>query len=125
MEINKCPDGHFHNDANGMVLLGARRGGSGETRFPPLKFLHAGETAEHVAMGTGGRLYTYTTVHPGKAPAYALGEKVGEGPGELPLTAGLELEQQQQTFGILRNSADRIEARLAFSEKRKPNFLGH
>jgi E-phenylitaconyl-CoA hydratase len=41
---------------------------------------------------------------------------------ELPLSAGLELEQQ--TFGILRNSEDRIEGRRAFSEKRKPSFQG-
>ncbi|NWK95965.1 enoyl-CoA hydratase [Sphingobium lactosutens] len=41
---------------------------------------------------------------------------------ELPLAAGLELEQQ--TFGILRNSEDRIEGRKAFAEKRKPAFQG-
>ena len=41
---------------------------------------------------------------------------------ELPLTAGLELEQQ--SFGNLRDSDDRIEGRRAFAEKRAPSFQG-
>jgi E-phenylitaconyl-CoA hydratase len=41
---------------------------------------------------------------------------------ELTLSAGLELEQQ--AFGILRNSEDRLEGRNAFAEKRKPVFRG-
>lgn len=41
---------------------------------------------------------------------------------ELPLPAGLELEQQ--TFGILRDSQDRLEGRHAFAQKRKPVFQG-
>ena len=41
---------------------------------------------------------------------------------ELPLAAGLELEQQ--SFGLLRNREDRIEGRTAFAEKRKPQFKG-
>jgi E-phenylitaconyl-CoA hydratase len=41
---------------------------------------------------------------------------------ELPLAAGLELEQQ--AFGILRDTEDRIEGRKAFVEKRKPVFRG-
>ncbi|MET4575985.1 enoyl-CoA hydratase/isomerase family protein [Ottowia thiooxydans] len=49
-------------------------------------------------------------------------KKLAQVGGELPLTAGLELEQQ--TFGILRNSEDRIEGRRAFAEKRKPRFEG-
>lgn len=42
--------------------------------------------------------------------------------GELPLAAGLELEQLG--FGNLRNSEDRIEGRRAFAEKRNPSFQG-
>ena len=41
---------------------------------------------------------------------------------ELPLAAGLELEQH--AFGVLRDSEDRIEGRMAFAEKRKPVFRG-
>jgi E-phenylitaconyl-CoA hydratase len=41
---------------------------------------------------------------------------------ELSLAAGLELEQQ--AFGILRNTQDRLEGRNAFAEKRKPVFRG-
>ncbi|MFV0676929.1 Zn-ribbon domain-containing OB-fold protein [Variovorax sp. tm] len=73
MEIMKYPETHFRNDADGMTLLGARYRGTGELRFPPPEFLHTGEAAEPVAMGASGRLYTFTSVHPGKAPAYALG----------------------------------------------------
>ena len=41
---------------------------------------------------------------------------------EMPLAAGLELEQH--AFGVLRDSEDRIEGRKAFAEKRKPQFQG-
>jgi E-phenylitaconyl-CoA hydratase len=41
---------------------------------------------------------------------------------DISLSAGLELEQQ--SFGLLRNSEDRIEGRRAFAEKRKPIFKG-
>jgi E-phenylitaconyl-CoA hydratase len=41
---------------------------------------------------------------------------------ELPLAAGLDMEQQ--TFGILRNTEDRIEGRKSFGEKRRPVFRG-
>lgn len=73
MEITKYPQAHFRKDADGMTLLGARYRDSGALRFPPPEFLQAGEAAEPIAMGAGGRLYTFTTVYPGKAPAYALG----------------------------------------------------
>ena len=73
MEITKYPESHFREDADGMALLGARYRDTGELRFPPPEFLQAGEAAEPVAMGAGGRLYTFTTVYPGKASAYTLG----------------------------------------------------
>ncbi|CAN7595415.1 enoyl-CoA hydratase/isomerase family protein [Acidovorax delafieldii] len=41
---------------------------------------------------------------------------------ETTLTLGLELEQQ--SFGLLRNSEDRLEGRKAFADKRKPVFMG-
>lgn len=41
---------------------------------------------------------------------------------EVSLSAGLELEQQ--AFGVLRDTTDRIEGRTAFAEKRKPEFRG-
>jgi len=41
---------------------------------------------------------------------------------ELPLASALELEQQ--AFGVLRNTEDRIEGRTAFAEKRRPVFQG-
>lgn len=73
MEITKYPGTHFRNDADGMTLLAARYRGTGELRFPPPEFLQAGEAAEPVSMGAVGSIYTFTTVHPGKAPAYSLG----------------------------------------------------
>ncbi len=42
--------------------------------------------------------------------------------GELSLAAGLELEQQ--AFGILRDSEDRLEGRRAFAERRPSQFKG-
>jgi len=41
---------------------------------------------------------------------------------ELPLAGGLELERQ--AFSVLRDSADRLEGRRAFAEKRPPVFQG-
>jgi uncharacterized OB-fold protein len=55
-----------------MLLTAVRLSGSGEVRFPPPGFLHGDEAAEAVALGPLGQLYTYTTVHPAKAPAYSL-----------------------------------------------------
>lgn len=40
----------------------------------------------------------------------------------LPLSEGLEMERM--TFGVMRDTKDRIEGRLAFAEKRKPNYVG-
>ena len=40
--------------------------------------------------------------------------------GELPLSAGLDMEQQ--VFGLLRDTSDRIEGRRAFAAKEKPRF---
>jgi len=54
--------------------------------------------------------------------AIAAVKKLAQVGGELPLSAGLELEQQ--SFGLLRNSVDRVEGRQAFAEKRKPSFQG-
>ncbi|MBY4594822.1 enoyl-CoA hydratase/isomerase family protein [Ottowia caeni] len=54
--------------------------------------------------------------------AVVAAKKLAQIGGELSLAAGLELEQQ--SFGNLRNSEDRIEGRRAFAEKRKPNFQG-
>lgn len=73
MEITKYPEAHFRNDTDGMTLLGARYRDTNELRFPPPEFLYAEEVAEPVPMGASGHLYTFTTVHPAKAPAYALG----------------------------------------------------
>lgn len=73
MEITKYPESHFRADADGLTLLGARDRATGALRFPPPEFLQAGEAAQPEAMGASGCLYTFTTVHPGKAPAYALG----------------------------------------------------
>ena len=54
--------------------------------------------------------------------AVVAAKKLAQVGGELSLAAGLELEQQ--AFGNLRNSEDRIEGRRAFAEKRPPNFQG-
>ena len=54
--------------------------------------------------------------------AVVAAKKLAQAGCELPLAAGLELEQQ--SFGNLRDSEDRIEGRRAFAEKRRPNFQG-
>ena len=55
--------------------------------------------------------------------AVAAAKRLAEVGRELPLAAGLELEQQ--SFGNLRDSEDRIEGRRAFAEKRAPSFQGY
>jgi uncharacterized OB-fold protein len=72
MGITKYEGGHSGTTAEGMVLLGARLQGTGEVRFPPPEFLHDDDFAEPVPLGVTGHLYTYTTVHSGKAQAYSL-----------------------------------------------------
>ncbi|MGQ3001699.1 MAG: Zn-ribbon domain-containing OB-fold protein [Hydrogenophaga sp.] len=72
MKLEKYAHGHLGQGPTGLVLLGARYRASDEVRFPPPEFLHGEEAAEPVSMGSEGRLYTFTTVHPGKAPAYSL-----------------------------------------------------
>lgn len=72
MELAKYSEGYLGQGPNGLVLQGARYRATGEIRFPPPEFLHGGEIAEPVSMGSEGRIYTFTTVHPGKAPAYSL-----------------------------------------------------
>ena len=54
--------------------------------------------------------------------AVAAAKRLAQIGHELPLAAGLELEQQ--SFGNLRDSEDRIEGRRAFAEKRAPSFQG-
>jgi E-phenylitaconyl-CoA hydratase len=41
---------------------------------------------------------------------------------DMPLLAAIQSEQF--ALGLLRDSADRIEGRVAFQEKRKPNYQG-
>ena len=54
--------------------------------------------------------------------AVVAAKRLAQSGRELPLAAALELEQQ--SFGNLRDSEDRIEGRRAFAEKRKPSFQG-
>lgn len=71
MEITEYGGGHVSLVEDGAVLLGARVD-DGEVRFPPPEFLISGQRAEVVPLSDVGTLYTYTTVYPGKAPAYSL-----------------------------------------------------
>lgn len=41
---------------------------------------------------------------------------------DMPLPLALEMDKQ--TYGLLRNTEDRLEGRKAFQEKRKPNYRG-
>ncbi|MDB5900155.1 MAG: hypothetical protein JWP41_3757 [Ramlibacter sp.] len=72
MRIQRNQGKHFGDSPEGMVLKGVRHVATGEIRFPPPEFLLGDETVEEVSLGTLGRLYTFTTVHPGKAPSYSL-----------------------------------------------------
>lgn len=42
---------------------------------------------------------------------------------DMPLKNGIY--QEKLTWGVLRDTKDRIEGRLAFQQKRKPNYQGH
>ncbi|NWK95961.1 hypothetical protein DM806_09795 [Sphingobium lactosutens] len=71
MRISKYGHSHMANDGQQTILCGALMS-QGEIRFPPPEFLIGDETATPVPLSPIGQLYTYTTVHPGKAPAYSL-----------------------------------------------------
>lgn len=71
MQISKNENDHLSKDDQAFALYGTRVPG-GEVRFPPPEFVLNDEKLTPVALSTVGRLYTYTTVHPGKAPAYSL-----------------------------------------------------
>jgi uncharacterized OB-fold protein len=72
MDIRRYEAGHMHQVAGHLELLGSLQVGNAEVRFPPIEFLHDAEAAEPVGLGEHGRIYTHTTVHPAKSPAYSL-----------------------------------------------------
>lgn len=73
MKLSKRTEAHFRMTENGMLLIATRTARHPQLQFPPLEYVHGGETIEEVPIGPFGQLYTYTVVHPGKDSApYAL-----------------------------------------------------
>jgi uncharacterized protein len=72
MEISAYEGGYLRKGDSGLELLGARDAATGLVRFPPPEYVHGGQAFEAVPLGSSGRLYSWTTVHPGKAPAYTV-----------------------------------------------------
>lgn len=104
------------SDAMLMLLTGERIDAQEALRIGLVSRVAAPESLADTARSIAGRIAANAPL------AVVAAKKLAQTGGELSLAAGLELEQQ--SFGNLRNSQDRIEGRRAFAEKRKPNFQG-
>jgi E-phenylitaconyl-CoA hydratase len=125
------------------VRVGSIPGGGGTQRLPRL----VGLTNAMPMLLSGGRIDSAEALRIGLVSkvvepdrlmdeAFAIAEEIaGNAPlavravkalvyqgVNLPLSEGLEMERL--TFGIMRDTKDRIEGRVAFAEKRKPNYIG-
>lgn len=104
------------SDAMLMLLTGARVDAAEALRMGLVSRVVAATDLQAVAHELARQIA-------GNAPlAVAAVKRLAMMGRELNLPAGLELEQQ--AFGILRNSEDRLEGRNAFAQKRKPAFKG-
>lgn len=104
------------SDAMFLLLTGERIDASEALRIGLVsKVVEPGELMNH-AVGIARRIAE-------NAPLSVVAVKqLADIGGELPLSAGLELEQQM--YGLLRDTADRAEGRRAFAAKEKPRFTG-
>jgi uncharacterized OB-fold protein len=57
---------HFRMNGHEMNLVATRTVSHPELQFPPLQYVNGDEAVDEVEIGSMGRLYTYTVVHPGK-----------------------------------------------------------
>jgi E-phenylitaconyl-CoA hydratase len=104
------------SDAMMLLLTGDRIDAAEALRVGLISRMVAPEALQETARALALRIA-------GNAPmAVSAVKRLAQVGAELPLAAGLELEQQ--AFGVLRDSEDRIEGRTAFAEKRKPVFRG-
>ncbi|WP_028602424.1 enoyl-CoA hydratase/isomerase family protein [Ottowia thiooxydans] len=104
------------SDAMWMLLTGERIDASEALRIGLISKVVEPQDLLNVARSMAGKIAANAPL------AVVAVKKLAQVGGQLPLAAGLELEQQ--TFGVLRNSEDRIEGRRAFAEKRQPRFEG-
>lgn len=104
------------SDAMLMLLTGERMDAAEALRIGLVSRVVQPQELMHTARAIAARVAANAPL------AVAAVKKLAAVGRDLALAAGLELEQQ--TFGILRNTEDRIEGRKAFAEKRKPAFEG-
>jgi E-phenylitaconyl-CoA hydratase len=104
------------SDAMLMLLTGERLDAEEALRIGLVSRVVAPQELKQAAQAIAERIAANAPL------AVAAAKRLSTVGRELPLAAGLELEQQ--AFGILRDTEDRIEGRKAFVEKRKPVFRG-
>ncbi len=104
------------SDAMLMLLTGERIDAQEALRIGLVSRVVAPQELAAAARAIAQRIATNAPL------AVVAAKKLAQAGRELPLAAGLELEQQ--SFGNLRDSEDRIEGRRAFAEKRRPSFQG-
>ena len=104
------------SDAMLMLLTGERIDAAEALRIGLVSRVVAPDALMDTARSLAGRIAANAPL------AVAAVKRLATVGREMPLAAGLELEQQ--AFGVLRNTEDRIEGRTAFAEKRKPVFRG-
>jgi E-phenylitaconyl-CoA hydratase len=104
------------SDAMLMLLSGQRIDAKEALRIGLVSRLFAPDSLLDSAMEIAAKIAANAPL------AVAAAKRLAEDGVEVPLAVGLELEQQ--AFGILRDSADRLEGRRAFAAKERPQFTG-
>lgn len=126
------------------VKIGSIPGAGGTQRLPRIvgmsNAMHMLLTADRISSAEALRIGLVSKVVPANQLMLEAGEIAGKIAANAPLsvravkqlvTRGADLplqaaiDAERMAWGILRNTKDRIEGRVAFQQKRKPAYQGH